>query len=65
MINCPWVFQPVWMIIKGLLAPRTVSKITILSVGYDKELLHEIPRASLPSKIFSPFILINSFNCII
>lgn len=56
MINVPWVFNTVWYFIKGLLAAKTVSKITLYGGAYINEIAKEIPRASLPSLVGGPYV---------
>lgn len=48
LINAPWGFSGVFSVIKRFLDPVTVAKIHVLGSGYQKELLAQIPKESLP-----------------
>ncbi|KZT62209.1 hypothetical protein CALCODRAFT_426747 [Calocera cornea HHB12733] len=50
-INAPWVFSTVWMVIKPWLDEVTVNKISILGYNYKTELLAQIPAENLPSDL--------------
>jgi len=49
-INAPWAFSTVWMLIKPWLDEVTVKKINILGGSYKDELLKQIPVESLPKE---------------
>lgn len=49
MINTPWIFNTVWYFIKGLIAQRTVNKISIMGSSFIDEISKEIPKENLPS----------------
>ncbi|KAH9483135.1 Sec14 cytosolic factor [Psilocybe cubensis] len=49
-INAPWAFSTVWMVIKPWLDEVTVKKINILGSGYKDELLKQIPKENLPKE---------------
>lgn len=51
LINAPFMFSTVWMIIKPWLDPVTVSKIDILSNNYKDKLLEQIPIENLPKDL--------------
>ncbi|KAI6126918.1 CRAL-TRIO domain-containing protein [Pisolithus sp. B1] len=50
-INAPWAFSTVWMIIKPWLDEVTVSKIDILGSNYKDKLLAQIPVENLPADL--------------
>ncbi|KAI6128128.1 CRAL-TRIO domain-containing protein [Pisolithus croceorrhizus] len=50
-INAPWAFSTVWMIIKPWLDEVTVSKIDILGSNYKDKLLAQIPAENLPADL--------------
>jgi hypothetical protein len=50
MINVPWIFSTVWYFVKGLLAERTIAKISIHGSWYMSDLLKEIDERNIPSK---------------
>ena len=50
MINTPWVFNTAWYFVKGLLAARTLAKISVLGTSFKDELSKELSPASTPSK---------------
>lgn len=47
----PWVFNALWYFIKGLLAARTLSKISIMGTDFQSELEREISTEFIPSLI--------------
>ncbi|KAF9563378.1 hypothetical protein CPC08DRAFT_632804 [Agrocybe pediades] len=49
-INAPWAFTAVWMVIKPWLDVVTVNKIKILGSGYKDELKKQIPLENLPKE---------------
>jgi len=49
-INAPWGFSGVFSMVKRFLDPVTVNKIHVLSSGYEKELLAQIPKTNLPKQ---------------
>ncbi|PPR00480.1 hypothetical protein CVT24_004535 [Panaeolus cyanescens] len=49
-INAPWAFTTVWMVIKPWLDEVTVRKIEILGGSYKDALLKQIPAQSLPKE---------------
>lgn len=49
MINTPWVFQTVWWFVQGLLAARTIAKISVLGSDFKTEIEKEVPPENLPS----------------
>ena len=48
-INAPVSFRMVWSIVKGMLQPRTVNKITLLGTKYMDELSRRIDPKHIPS----------------
>lgn len=50
LINAPWGFGGVFSVIKRFLDPVTVAKIHVLGSGYQKELLGQVPKESLPKE---------------
>jgi CRAL/TRIO domain len=48
-INAPMSFRMVWGVVKPMLQPRTVNKITLLGTKYLDELLQRVDKAMLPS----------------
>ncbi|KAI8813687.1 CRAL-TRIO domain-containing protein [Cladochytrium replicatum] len=49
-INAPTLFTTVWPIVKGMLDPNTVSKISILGSSYEKELQKMIDIENIPKQ---------------
>lgn len=47
-INAPWIFMPLWALIKPWLDPVTRDKFTVLGGSYQAALLKHIDPASLP-----------------
>lgn len=47
-INAPFYFQAVWSLVKPLLQPRTVNKITLLGTKYMDELLKYVDVDNIP-----------------
>lgn len=47
-INAPFYFQAVWSVVKQLLQPRTVNKVTLLGTKYMDELTKFVDEASIP-----------------
>lgn len=54
MINTPWVFNTIWFFVKGLIAQRTLDKISVLGSSFEKELFAEIGQKSVPAIIGGP-----------
>ncbi|EJU05991.1 hypothetical protein DACRYDRAFT_19327 [Dacryopinax primogenitus] len=50
-INAPWIFSTVWMVIKPWLDEVTVNKISILGYNYKDTLLQQIPAENLPADL--------------
>ncbi len=50
MINTPWVFNTAWYFVKGLLAARTLAKISVLGTSFKDELSKELSPANTPCK---------------
>ncbi|KIK59972.1 hypothetical protein GYMLUDRAFT_244752 [Collybiopsis luxurians FD-317 M1] len=50
-INAPWLFSSVWMVIKPWLDEVTVAKIAILGKDYKDTLLAQIPKENLPKEL--------------
>jgi hypothetical protein len=50
-INAPWGFSSAFSVVKKFLDPVTVAKIHILGSGYAKELLAQIPKENLPTRL--------------
>ena len=50
MVNTPWIFNTVWFFIKGLLAARTIAKVSVMGTSFIEEIGKEIPLDNLPSK---------------
>lgn len=48
MINTPWLFNTLWYFIKGLLAARTIAKVSVMGTSYLEEIKKEISIESLP-----------------
>jgi hypothetical protein len=61
MINVPWIFSTVWYFVKGLLAERTIAKISIHGSSYMSELLKEIDERNIPSK--TVFFFLSFLSC--
>lgn len=55
MINTPWLFNTVWWVIKGWLAPRTIAKVNVLGSSFMDTLLHEIESHALFSNLGGNF----------
>lgn len=51
MINTPYVFNAVWYVVKGLLAARTIAKVSVRGSDYMAELLKEIDKDHLPAMV--------------
>lgn len=47
-INAPFYFQAIWSLVKPLLQPRTVNKVTLLGTKYMDELLKYVDAESIP-----------------
>jgi CRAL/TRIO domain len=47
-INAPFYFQAVWALVKPLLQPRTVNKVTLLGTHYMDELTKFVDIGSIP-----------------
>lgn len=47
-INAPFYFQAVWSLVKPLLQPRTVNKVTLLGTKYMDELTKFVDVESIP-----------------
>lgn len=47
-INAPFYFQAVWSLVKPLLQPRTVNKVTLLGTKYMDELLKYVDAENIP-----------------
>lgn len=47
-INAPFIFSGIWLIVKPWLDEKTKAKIKILGSGYQKELLSQIDAENLP-----------------
>lgn len=48
-INAPFLFSGVWMILKPFLDEKTTNKIKITGSSYKKELLNYVDAENLPS----------------
>jgi len=48
MINTPWLFNTLWYFIKGLLASRTIAKVSVMGSSYLDEIKKEISADCLP-----------------
>mmetsp|Transcript_31222 Transcript_31222/g.44866 ORF Transcript_31222/g.44866 Transcript_31222/m.44866 type:complete len:349 (+) Transcript_31222:2523-3569(+) len=55
MVNTPWVFNTIWYFVKGLLAPRTLAKISVMGTSFLSEISGEIDEEFLPSLIGGPY----------
>lgn len=51
MINTPWVFNALWYFIKGLLAPRTLAKVSIMGSNFRAELEADIDQQFIPALV--------------
>ncbi len=51
MINTPWIFHTVWYFVKGLLATRTIAKVSVMGTTYMDEISKEVDLNCLPSKL--------------
>lgn len=49
-INAPWAFSAVWVVVRPWLDEVTVAKIEILGGGYKEALLSQIPKENLPTE---------------
>jgi hypothetical protein len=56
MINTPWIFNTVWFFIKGLLAAKTVAKISMMGATFMDEIEKEIRRENIPALVGGPYI---------
>lgn len=50
MINVPWVFNTVWYFVKGLLAERTIQKISVMGSGFMKEIQEDVELSNIPGE---------------
>ena len=48
MVNCPWIFNTVWFVIKGWLADKTVEKVTVFGSTYINDLQADILLENIP-----------------
>lgn len=48
-INAPFLFSGVWMILKPFLDEKTTNKIKIIGSSYKKELLNYVDAENLPN----------------
>lgn len=51
MINTPWVFNTLWYFIKGLLAQRTIDKVSVVGSSFLEELQATIPLENIPNLV--------------
>eukprot|EP01036_Dinobryon_divergens_P034273 gene34273-44275_t len=51
MINTPWIFNTIWYFIKGMLSPRTLSKVSVMGTSFMDELLNDINEEFIPSMV--------------
>ena len=56
MINTPWIFNSIWWLVKNILDPSTIKKISITGTDYMKVLLKDIPMASIPVDVGGKFV---------
>jgi hypothetical protein len=56
MINTPWIFNSIWWLVKNILDPNTIKKISITGTDYMKVLLKDIPINSIPVDIGGKFV---------
>jgi len=49
MVNAPWVFNTLWFVLKGLLAERTVDKVSVYGHPFLSDLVADISLDMLPS----------------
>ena len=56
MINAPWIFNSIWWIVKNIMDPNTIKKISITGTDYMKVLLKDMPITSIPNTIGGNFI---------
>ena len=47
-LNTPWLFYPLWAIVRPWIDPVTVKKFHLLGSNYQDELLKYIPASDLP-----------------
>ena len=48
MVNVPWIFNSIWWLVKNILDPNTIKKISITGTDYMKVLQKDIPLSSIP-----------------
>eukprot|EP01034_Spumella_vulgaris_P029848 gene29847-36968_t len=56
MINTPWVFNTVWYFVKGLLAAKTIAKVSVMGSAFQEELAKEIRPENIPKIIGGPYV---------
>ena len=56
MVNTPWIFNSIWWLVKNILDPTTIKKISITGTDYMKVLLKDIPITSIPVAIGGKFV---------
>jgi hypothetical protein len=56
MINTPWIFNSIWWLVKNILDPNTIKKISITGTDYMKVLLKDIPVNAIPVDIGGKFV---------
>ena len=51
MVNVPWIFETLWVFVKGLLDEGILKKIALLGVNFMDELMKDIPFESIPQSL--------------
>lgn len=54
MVNVPWIFNTVWYFVKGLLAEKTIAKVSLAGASFMDELVKEIDPQHIPSNSSLP-----------
>lgn len=54
-INSPWIFNTLWWFIQGLLAPKTVAKVSVSGTDFKDVLLKGMPAENIPNLIHGPY----------
>jgi hypothetical protein len=55
MINTPWVFNTIWYFVKGLIAQKTLEKISVMGSVFQKEIAEQIGEESIPAIVGGPY----------
>ena len=54
-VNSPWIFNTIWWFIQGLLAPKTVAKISLSGGDFKVKLLENIDPENIPNLVGGPY----------